>query len=613
MNKKGLWGIVFLGFLLVLPASAEDVMDFYFGRISMADIKNDGKDVLVFREGAERGEPALLNLPIGPGDTIRTSDSRRSEIQFDNGTLIRLDYDTELKVETILAPSLSSLDNVSNLVLKKGRAYIMYTEYNRRELFQILTPNAALKMNNHTVAQVVAAADGSAGVQVDNGKVEILFGPSEKKTGKEKIRSGERAVVAADGSFRKAEFHDGTEFEAWNKSLNEAFVKTHDGLTPLPKPIQKMPKAVFYFAQNYSNLYGEWLWDQYLGYVWRPFVNDFRYPWGRWQPYFCGQWARRDGRLFWVPQESWGWVPYHLGVWNWDKKKGWLWIPGSAFAPAWVAWEFYFGQRRWRPWTMWDWYWYELGYEWDWMGYWWYSGWFGGYDPFYYYYNDPRQGPYNPSGKKILTTITKDQLKGKTPKVVMPLPKDMKGIYKDFIAAFKRGDPKVIDSFIGTPRQGPIRPVKPISFPADLPTRVGYSRPFFDRETFQTVLRDSGLEARPVPRPGRGGAGGGVSFRFRDWNPDVKIALREGVSIRYDSRSNQVICPQSGISSRGSDRFGRGDVGSRYSSGSWTGGSSSDSSSSSYGSGSSSQSSGSSSHGSSSSGSSHGSSGTKKD
>ena len=48
MNKKGLWGIACLGLLLVLPASAEDVKDFYFGHISMADIRNDGKDVLLF-------------------------------------------------------------------------------------------------------------------------------------------------------------------------------------------------------------------------------------------------------------------------------------------------------------------------------------------------------------------------------------------------------------------------------------------------------------------------------------------------------------------------------------------------------------------------------------
>ncbi|NOR13399.1 MAG: hypothetical protein GQ545_09115, partial [Candidatus Aminicenantes bacterium] len=56
--------------------------------------------------------------------------------------------------------------------------------------------------------------------------------------------------------------------------------------------------------------------------------------------------------------------------------------------------------------------------------------------------------------------------------------------------------------------------------------------------------------------------------RFRDWNPDVAYARRTGVTIRYSSRTNEVFCPDLGISSRGvvatsagkiaTDRFGSG-------------------------------------------------------
>ena len=41
-----------------------------------------------------------------------------------------------------------------------------------------------------------------------------------------------------------------------------------------------------------------------------------------------------------MPGEPWGWVPYHLGLWMWDQKSGWVWMPGSMFAPAWVDWAF---------------------------------------------------------------------------------------------------------------------------------------------------------------------------------------------------------------------------------------------------------------------------------
>jgi len=41
-----------------------------------------------------------------------------------------------------------------------------------------------------------------------------------------------------------------------------------------------------------------------------------------------------------------------------------------------------------------------------------------------------------------------------------------------------------------------------------------------------------------------------VSFRFRDWNPDAKAAIKMGVEISYLSRTNEVACPQLGLTSR---------------------------------------------------------------
>lgn len=573
MKTKGMVGILLLGVLGISGAAAAQE-SIYLGHISMADVRNDGKDVLIFRESAVSGEPALLNAPLGPGDTVRTTDARRTEIQFDNGTLIRLDFDTELKIETLLAPSLSSLENISNVVLAKGRAYIMYTEYDRRELFQILTPGAALKMKNHTVAEIAAAADGATAVRVSKGRVDVLFGPSPKKTDGEKVRSGESLAVTADGRLDRAAAPAAAEFEAWNASLNEAFEKTHDGQTPLPKPVQKMSKAVFYFAQNYSTTYGQWMWDDYLGYVWRPNENDHRYPWGSWAPYYAGQWARRDGQMFWIPQEPWGWVPFHLGVWHWDKNKGWLWIPGSAFAPAWVAWNFYAGSASWRPWLLWDWYFGGMGLQgwWNDLGFWnfWYgwNGWYGpgwGNCPWLAYY-DPGYGPGEPgpnSGRTTLTKITRNQLKGKDVRIV-PVPKDLKNAYERLTAAVERGDSRIVESFAALPRDGSVRTSPRLRF--ETPTRPAASRLSVYPEASEVVLRHSGLTQRLQPRPGGRDSAGAVGFRFRDWNPDVKIAVRQGVAIRYDSRSNEVFCPQRGltsrvIASRGGDGRRSGDLG----------------------------------------------------
>jgi len=56
--------------------------DTYFGHVIYPEAKHDGKDAIVLRQGQFRPEVADLNLPIAPGDTIKTTEPR-CEIQFD--------------------------------------------------------------------------------------------------------------------------------------------------------------------------------------------------------------------------------------------------------------------------------------------------------------------------------------------------------------------------------------------------------------------------------------------------------------------------------------------------------------------------------------------------
>ena len=180
--------------------------DFYFGHISYIEPTCRTAPIpIVLREGRAEPEQGVLNLPIGPGDTIRTSADRRCEIQFDTGTIVRLDVATEVRVETILARSLSSLDELSVLTLGKGRIYVMYKEYDRKEMFQVLTPNAAVKMKHNSVALVTAAADGT---HRDPG--EIRPGPGALRAGRKRslddrtVKKGERLIVLKDHQFELA-------------------------------------------------------------------------------------------------------------------------------------------------------------------------------------------------------------------------------------------------------------------------------------------------------------------------------------------------------------------------------------------------------------------------
>jgi hypothetical protein len=562
--------------------------DFYFGHISYVDPTSGGAGPVVLREGRAEPETAVLNLPIGPGDTVRTPADRRCEIQFDTGTIVRLDVGTEVRVQTILARSLSTAEELSVLALDKGRIYVMYKQYSGREMFQVLTPNAAVKMKHNSVALLSFAPDGATEAQVAAGQARVLFGPEAARLDDRKIGKGERLIVRPDNQSEVASAIEGTAFELWNKDINARFEDLHKGLSALPKPVQNLPPAVFYFAQAYGNRYGEWLWDDLYGYVWRPFVDTDRYPWG-WSPYYYGQWSYAGGQMFWVPQEPWGWVPYHLGVWQWDKKLGWFWLPGSMFAPAWATWDFFFGYACWRPWNLFDW---ITG-----------DPYMYGSDPFWIssfrYFNGSWQyyWPYVPSGPgspgtvtPVQTIIRKDALKQPGAKS-LPIPSELRAAVKKVAAAYKQGDVRVRDSAAAVPGQLVFVPKGDLAAPAihersltfdqvvkrgDVPATGAPARARVADPRREAARIFRGLDApaaapRRAPEPGlktapsgpanRGaippitpGWAASTAVRFRDWNPDVKLARELGVRLEYSSLRNEVRCPELGLSSRDRER-----------------------------------------------------------
>jgi hypothetical protein len=77
--------------------------------------------------------------------------------------------------------------------------------------------------------------------------------------------------------------------------------------------------------------YGEWVWVDGLGRVWRPWVA------ASWRPYTYGRWVATDFGWTWVAYEPWGFVPHHYGSWAYCNF-GWVWQPGYTYSCANVTW-----------------------------------------------------------------------------------------------------------------------------------------------------------------------------------------------------------------------------------------------------------------------------------
>lgn len=77
--------------------------------------------------------------------------------------------------------------------------------------------------------------------------------------------------------------------------------------------------------------YGEWVWVDGLGRVWRPWVA------ASWQPFSHGRWVWTSLGWTWVAYEPWGWLPHHYGHWAMTTV-GWVWTPGYDYHPGNVVW-----------------------------------------------------------------------------------------------------------------------------------------------------------------------------------------------------------------------------------------------------------------------------------
>ena len=57
-----------------------------------------------------------------------------------------------------------------------------------------------------------------------------------------------------------------------------------------------------------------------------------------WAPYVDGDWVYTDYGWTWESDDPWGDIPYHYGTWAWTAGYGWVWVPGTVWAPSWVTW-----------------------------------------------------------------------------------------------------------------------------------------------------------------------------------------------------------------------------------------------------------------------------------
>ncbi|MEO8054899.1 MAG: DUF6600 domain-containing protein, partial [Acidobacteriota bacterium] len=320
---------------------------------------------------ADEDAAARINMPVLPGDVLVTGSGSRAEAVLSDGNVVRLDGRSELRFER-LNRTYESDDDRTILVLARGSVAVEVREAAPDRALRLDTDDATIVSPARSFFRVDAGRRGTE-VYVLTGRVEL-----NGRGGRVLVRAGEYAYVSAD-----------TDVEV------EAAAVPRDRFTRfLEERYDRADRRDVkrYVGSEYSYDYdaadfeanGTWVYVPSAGTTcWRPNVPP------DWTPYSLGTWRRTPAGLTWVSYESWGWLPYHYGMWAWDPDLGWYWIPGSLYAPAWVYWSY--GE--------------------DWTG-WCPVGWYGGYYDTYYRstrlaYGNERGGPWLPNlrGKVEVTQI----------------------------------------------------------------------------------------------------------------------------------------------------------------------------------------------------------------
>jgi hypothetical protein len=280
---------------------------------------------------------AVANTPLFEGMQLTTADNGKAEIQFEDGSVVRVAPDSMLTLQ-VLRGAGTGAD--AELTLNSGLAY-----------FEFQGGGQAVQMSVHFGASVATtsgftdlriAMDTPPGsVAVFSGNVHLQVGPSTTGTAAPvatDLHGGESITLnAADPSHDTvAESIEPNSWDGWNSDRDEALTAEAAAQTGVPENLGEAQNP----AWNDLDSSGSWYDVPGQGYVWSPYEAanaDF-------DPYGNGEWMYTPSYGYvWASGYSWGYTPYQCGAWNFYNGFGWGWAPGMGGCRPWWGLGFYGG------------------------------------------------------------------------------------------------------------------------------------------------------------------------------------------------------------------------------------------------------------------------------
>jgi FecR protein len=256
-------------------------------------------------------EKAIRNMPIMQGMRIQTRDGGLAEVEFENGSTVRLAPNTQVVFPEL---SLSGLGSKQTTVeLKQGTAYFNVAKDKRDQFNVVVGPERATLTEAARLR--VDLDEGAAKVAVSKGNVRF-----EGPAGEAKVDKNHTATfdLSDGGQFTLAKGIEPQKYDKWNQQ-ESSFQSQYGGGNGA------VGRSGLAYGMSDLNYYGGWYSVPGFGTMWQPYSTDVG-----WDPFMDGSWMWYPGAGYtFVSGYPWGWMPYRYGSWAFVPGWGWGWVPGG--------------------------------------------------------------------------------------------------------------------------------------------------------------------------------------------------------------------------------------------------------------------------------------------
>jgi hypothetical protein len=308
--------------LTAMPVGAQSNSQPRVARLSFVE-----GEVTVERPDLPVWAEAPVNTPLQEGFKLSTGEGSFAEIQFENGSSIRLGQLALIDfTELGLAPNGAKVNHVE---LRQGYATFHPLPSRLGESLQVGTPNRTLIAQGGTRFRV-DLDKGLERVEVFTGALEVQSNLGATTLEKDSV------LVMQPGAPEPTVVSQGITKDDWDQWVDDR--ETHAQMEPAGPSPNTYTDDDADAEYGWSDLmqYGTWSNVPGAGYGWTPTMVA-----SGWAPYASGRWCWYPGwGYIWIGAEPWGWLPYHYGGWEFIPGRGWVWFPGNfrTWSPGRVTW-----------------------------------------------------------------------------------------------------------------------------------------------------------------------------------------------------------------------------------------------------------------------------------